>query len=111
MIEMSDRAVAKIKELMASNNLPTDTGGIRFGLEGGGCAGFKYFFKPENNTESGDMIFERDGGRIFVDSASFVFVDGSMLDWDWVDHLMGEGFKIENPQAKGGCGCGVSVKF
>ncbi|MDP3726404.1 MAG: iron-sulfur cluster assembly accessory protein [bacterium] len=111
MIEMSDKVVAKIKELVVLNKLPEATGGMRLGLKGGGCAGFKYFFKPEASPESDDTIFEENGARLFVDPESLKFVDGSKIDWGWVDHLMGEGLKIDNPKTGGGCGCGVSISF
>jgi len=111
MIEISNVAVAKIKELVATNNVPVDTGGARFGLEGGGCAGFKYFFKPEVFAAADDAIFEVDGVRIFVDPISLTYLDGSKIDWGWTEHSMGEGFKIDNPSAKGICGCGSSITF
>ena len=109
MIHLTDKAVEKIKESMRKNNASEDVGGVSFGLKGGGCAGFRYFFKWKASSEPGDTVFEHNGAKLFVDEESLKFVDGSSIDWGWVDHLMAEGFKIENPNVESSCGCGVSV--
>jgi len=118
MIAVSDKAWAEIKK--AGDKRATRPRGLRVGIRGGGCTGFSYLFewsdgepRPEDkvlaplagNAESG----VGDGVRVFVDPKSFVFLDGSTLDY--ATTLMARGFKWVNPNVKGSCGCGESVQF
>jgi iron-sulfur cluster assembly protein len=85
--------------------------GLRIGIRGGGCTGFAYLFewadKPPAPT---DKVFEvAEGVRIIVDPKSLVYLDGTELDF--VTNIMGYGFKFNNPNTKGSCGCGESVQF
>lgn len=65
-----------------------------------------YKFELAGEPETDDIVVETNGARVVVDSISLEFMDGATLDWE--DNLMGSHFKIVNPQAKSGCGCGVS---
>jgi iron-sulfur cluster insertion protein len=82
---------------------------LRIAVNGGGCSGFQYEFKLENARAEDDQAFETDGATVLVDSVSLGIVAGSTLDF--VDDLMGQSFRMQNPQAKSSCGCGTSFSF
>jgi len=85
---------------------------IRVGVRGGGCTGFTYVFEWADEVKPTDTEFsgpEGTGVAIVVDPKSLVFLGGMTLDF--VRGMMGHGFKFNNPNAKGSCGCGESVQF
>jgi iron-sulfur cluster assembly protein len=85
---------------------------IRIGVRGGGCTGFTYVFEWADEVRATDSEFSGPDGSgvgIVVDPKSLVFLGGMTLDF--VRGMMGHGFKFENPNAKGSCGCGESVQF
>ena len=83
---------------------------LRIGIKGGGCTGFSYLFEwSDGEPRPKDRLFEKDGVRVLVDPKSLVYLDGTELDF--VRGMMGHGFKFNNPNAKGACGCGESVQF
>jgi iron-sulfur cluster assembly protein len=83
---------------------------IRVGIRGGGCTGFSYLFEWEDGEPRGtDRIFEAYGVRVVTDPKSLVYLAGTELDF--VSGMMGHGFKFNNPNVKGSCGCGESVQF
>ena len=79
---------------------------LRLSVEGGGCSGFQYKFDLAGETEADDSVSETDGVRLVVDPVSLDLVSGSTVDF--VESLGGAAFKVENPQAAAGCGCGSS---
>jgi iron-sulfur cluster assembly accessory protein len=79
---------------------------LRLSVDGGGCSGFQYRFDLADAAEADDMISETDGVRLVVDPVSLDLVAGSTVDF--VESLGGAAFKVENPQAAAGCGCGAS---
>jgi iron-sulfur cluster insertion protein len=79
---------------------------LRLSVEGGGCSGFQYKFGLADSVEPDDIIAETDGVRLVVDSISLDLVEGARVDF--VDSLGGAAFKVENPNAASGCGCGTS---
>ena len=79
---------------------------LRISVKGGGCSGFQYAFDIEKTRADDDLVFERDGAAILVDPVSLEYMKGSEVDF--VDDLMGQAFKVKNPNAKASCGCGVS---
>ena len=79
---------------------------LRLAVDGGGCSGFQYRFELADGPERGDSVSETDGVRLVVDSVSLDLVSGSTVDF--VESLGGAAFKVENPQAASGCGCGSS---
>jgi iron-sulfur cluster assembly protein len=114
MLHCSEKAVAQIQKLqamrVAGGKKPAL--GLRIGIRGGGCNGFGYVFEwCETEPRKTDQVFEFAGGdvRIFCDPKSLIYLKGTTLDY--VTGLMGHGFKFENPNAKGACGCGESVQF
>ena len=78
---------------------------LRLAVDGGGCAGFSYRFAL-GEVEDGDSVTETDGVTLVVDSVSLDLVDGSQVDY--VEDLGGAAFKVTNPNAASGCGCGSS---
>tara|TARA_B100001123_G_C15327846_1_gene1030158 strand:+ start:1719 stop:2045 length:327 start_codon:yes stop_codon:yes gene_type:complete len=105
MIQISDMAAQKIRSLMAKQGITE--GGLRVGVKGGGCSGLSYTFSWERESRIGDEVFEGpQGSKIFVDKKSYLFLKGTMLDYDTA--LMTKGFVFNNPNAKQTCGCGSS---
>jgi iron-sulfur cluster insertion protein len=82
---------------------------LRVAVNGGGCSGFQYEFTLDSAIGNDDLVIERDGAKVLIDSTSIVYLAGSELDF--VDDLMGQAFKLKNPQAKTSCGCGVSFSL
>jgi iron-sulfur cluster assembly protein len=107
-IELTDSAVKEIKRQAAKRGTPDAA--LRAGIRGGGCTGFAYLFEwAEGEPKPHDKVFEKDGVKLYVDPKSFVYLDGTKLDF--ITSMMGHGFKFENPNVKGQCGCGESVQF
>ena len=109
-IAVTDRAVAEIKK--AAGARATTPKGLRVGIRGGGCTGFSYLFEwsdAEPRTEDKVLSYEDGQVRVFIDPKSYVFLDGSTLDF--ATTVMARGFKWVNPNVKGTCGCGESVQF
>lgn len=79
---------------------------LRLAVEGGGCSGFQYKFDLADGPEADDSISETDGVKLVVDPMSLDLIAGSTVDF--VESLGGAAFKVENPQAAAGCGCGAS---
>ena len=79
---------------------------LRLSVEGGGCSGFQYRFDLTDTAESDDLVSETDGVRLVVDRISLDLVAGCTVDF--VESLGGAAFKVENPNATAGCGCGSS---
>ena len=79
---------------------------LRLAVEGGGCSGFQYRFGLADEVEEGDTAVETDGVKLVVDEMSLDLVRGSSVDY--VEELGGSAFKVTNPNAAAGCGCGTS---
>lgn len=79
---------------------------LRLAVEGGGCSGFQYKFDLADAPKADDAVSETDGVRLVVDPMSLDLIGGSVVDF--VESLGGAAFKVENPQAAAGCGCGAS---
>lgn len=79
---------------------------LRLSVEGGGCSGFQYKFDLADAPDTDDMVSETDGVKLVVDPVSLDLVGGSIVDF--VESLGGAAFKVENPNAAAGCGCGSS---
>ena len=102
-ISVTERAARRIHQVL-KNEPPGSM--LRISVQGGGCSGFQYAFDVDRNREPDDALIERDGAAVLVDSTSAEFLKGSTLDF--VDDLIGQSFKIENPNATASCGCGTS---
>ena len=104
MITITENAVERIKELLQHD--PSAQGkALRLYVEGGGCAGFQYAFSLDNKHDD-DTIMPQDGFDIVIDPMSSVYLMGMRVDYR--EDLSGAGFRFENPNATGTCGCGKS---
>lgn len=106
-IEITEAAAQEIAKQRAKRGNPDAR--IRIGVRGGGCTGFTYVFEWADEPRPTDHEFSAYGVSIVVDPKSLVFLGGMQLDF--VRGMMGHGFKFNNPNAKGACGCGESVQF
>jgi iron-sulfur cluster assembly protein len=104
-ITISDKAVAFAKKKLAARGTPDAA--VRLGVKGGGCSGFSYVIQYEDTPpHERDTVYDADGVRFYVDKKSFVYLAGSVLDYEQT--LMFQGFKFKNPQEASSCGCGHS---
>jgi len=106
MVQLTERAVGKVKEIMASQQ-PAPAG-LRIAVVGGGCSGFSYSMAFENQPNILDKSYDYGGLKVFVDQASMLYLDGAEVDY--VETLEGSGFKFSNPHVKSTCGCGSSFQ-
>lgn len=104
-ISLSDRAALEVKRIITEQNLPEGTS-LRVGVKGGGCSGFSYTLGFDDEVKATDQITEVDGVRVVCDPKSFLYLNGTTVDFE--DNLMGRGFKFTNPNASKSCGCGES---
>lgn len=108
MIQITDKAVSEIRKQADKRGKPASA--LRVGIRGGGCTGFSYLFEwCDTDARAHDKVIDKDGIRLFVDPKSYVYLDGTELDF--VTSMMGYGFKFNNPNVKSTCGCGESVQF
>jgi iron-sulfur cluster assembly protein len=105
-VTLTAGAAAKLDEVRRQKGLAE--AGLRVFVSGGGCSGLQYGMAFETDGEADDIVFESEGVRVFVDPVSIMYLQGASIDF--VDSLMGGGFKIENPNAVSSCGCGHSFK-
>lgn len=103
--QITDRAVAEIQRLIEQKDLPASAG-VRVGVRGGGCSGYSYVLDFDEAPGDSDVVVEHEGIRLFCDSKSMAYLNGTTLDFS--DGLMGRGFQFQNPNATGTCGCGES---
>ena len=105
MITVTDKAKERIIELRKQEGREPNNN-IRVSVKGGGCSGLSYNLSFETQTRTGDKVFEREGVKLFCDLKSYIYLNGTVLDYD--SGLMGKGFVFMNPNAKKSCGCGSS---
>ena len=104
MINITDTAAAKVHGLLQAQEKPNAM--LRVFVSGGGCSGFQYGMTLEEEPMEGDQQFSVNGVGVIVDPRSAQYLDGANIDF--VDNMMGGGFKIDNPNAASSCGCGSS---
>ena len=102
-ITMSQSAARRINEITADEPINKM---LRVSVEGGGCSGFQYKFDLVPGAEDDDLVINKDGATVLIDSMSLPFLAGSEVDF--VDELIGAMFQIKNPNATASCGCGTS---
>lgn len=102
-LTLSPAAAARVAAIAQRQDKPAI---LRLSVEGGGCSGFQYQFGLADAPETGDVVVETDGVRLVVDPVSLEFVAGCMVDF--AESLGGAAFRVENPNATAGCGCGSS---
>jgi iron-sulfur cluster assembly protein len=105
-VQVTERALKRIRAVIANESISPEQGGLRLGVIGGGCSGLSYSIKFESAPRDRDRIYEFDGVRIFIDPKSFVYLHGMTLDYE--ETLIRQGFKFINPNSAKTCGCGTS---
>jgi iron-sulfur cluster assembly protein len=103
-VSMTPVAVNRIKELMRAQSL--DHAFLRMGVRGGGCSGMTYDLQFDSELRKHDKQFEVDGVKVVVDVKSYLYLNGTTLDY--VTQGLTGGFTFVNPNAKSSCGCGTS---
>ncbi|MGC0052854.1 iron-sulfur cluster insertion protein ErpA [Brucella pituitosa] len=102
-ITVSESAAKRIAKIISSE--PGKTA-LRVSVEGGGCSGFSYKYDLVDDQSDDDIVIEKLGAKVLINSISVPYMDGSQIDF--VDDLMGQSFQIRNPNATASCGCGTS---
>ena len=103
-ISLTPLAAEKVKELLVQRQTPEQ--GLRVGVRGGGCSGNSYFMEFCEGESSGDEVIVSEGVRLVVDTKSATLLAGTQIDF--VEGLMGSGFKFNNPNVRHSCACGES---
>ena len=102
-VDLTERAAKRINDVLRKEPQGSM---LRVAVNGGGCSGFQYAFDVTQQRQDDDLVIEREGAVVLVDSVSLDFLRGSKIDF--VNDLIGQSFKIENPNATASCGCGTS---
>jgi iron-sulfur cluster assembly protein len=105
-IDLTPAAANAVQDLLAKREL--ENFALRVFVSGGGCSGFQYGMALEDNIRDTDIVSEQYGVKLVVDEISINYLNGATVDY--VDEIMGSGFKIENPNAVSSCGCGSSFR-
>ena len=104
-IGLTERAVEELERIINEQSMPDGTA-LRVGVKGGGCSGFSYTLGFDDQINPTDQINEEYEVRVVCDPKSFLYLNGTVVDFE--DNLMGRGFKFTNPNASKSCGCGES---
>ncbi|HKZ06778.1 MAG TPA: iron-sulfur cluster assembly accessory protein [Methylomirabilota bacterium] len=102
-VALTEKAAQQVKKLMAEQSGPVF---LRMGVKGGGCSGMSYSLEFDNEVDKHDKKFDIDGVPVVVDTKSYLYLNGTTLDF--VTEGLQSGFTFVNPQAKSTCGCGTS---
>lgn len=102
-VSLTDSAAARVAAIATRLGKPPI---LRLAVDGGGCSGFQYRFGLAEAVEADDIVTTHGDVSLVVDSVSLDLVDGSAVDF--VESLGGAAFKVTNPNAASGCGCGAS---
>ena len=107
MIGLTEIAADKARKMMMENEIsPESKHGIRIGVKSGGCSGLNYVLDIVDSPDDNDRIFEKHGVKVYCDPKSYLYLNGTEIDFE--DSVMGGGFKFNNPNARRSCGCGTS---
>jgi iron-sulfur cluster assembly accessory protein len=106
-VTLTDRAARRVAKILSAE--PPGTA-LRVSVDGGGCSGFQYRYDlVQDAPTEDDVVLEREGARVLIDSISLQYMGGSEIDF--VDDLIGQSFQIKNPLASASCGCGTSFSI
>ena len=105
-IELTDTAAGEINTIVEKQELDLEKVALRVGVKGGGCSGFSYVLDLTEQQRDTDEIFEQHGIKILCDPKSYLYLNGTSIDFK--DEIMGRGFVFNNPNATNTCGCGSS---
>ena len=106
LITVTPSATTVIRNLLEQRNIPNHA--LRVFVTGGGCSGMQYGMAFEEKAQEFDKVVEMDGLRFLIDPTSMMYLKGVTIDF--VDSLIGGGFRIDNPNAVSSCGCGSSFR-
>ena len=104
--KVTDRAFERLAEINADASALQ---ALRIAVEGGGCSGFQYEMKLDEAVSDDDLVLEKDGQKVLIDSISLPFLSNAVIDFS--QELIGARFVIENPNATSSCGCGTSFSM
>ena len=102
-VAVTDNAARRIAFLMSREAQPSM---LRVAVAGGGCSGFQYVFDFDTQRNDDDLVIEKEGAVVVIDSTSLDLLRGSTIDY--VEEMVGASFQIQNPNASSSCGCGTS---
>ena len=105
-IEVTETAVREIKTIVEQQELDAEKVYLRLGVKGGGCSGFSYLLDLTEKRNESDEMFEQHGINVVCDPKSYLYLNGTTVDFK--DEVMGRGFVFNNPNATATCGCGSS---
>lgn len=105
-VQVTDRALKRIRVALAKEGISPTEGGLRLGIQGGGCSGLSYNIRFDSQPRDRDRIFNFEDVRVFIDPKSFIYLNGMVLDYE--ETLMRQGFNFINPNSSKSCGCGSS---
>jgi iron-sulfur cluster assembly protein len=105
-VQVTERALKRIRIAMAKEGVSPVEGGLRLGIQGGGCSGLSYNIRFDTQPRERDRIYQFEDVRVFVDPKSFIYLHGMILDYE--ETLMRQGFNFVNPNSTKSCGCGSS---
>ena len=107
-VTLTPSGAQAVMGLLQRRSLVASEYALRVFIQGGGCSGFQYGMALEGQPRETDYAFEYEGVRVIVDEVSMEYLHGATIDY--VDDIMGSGFKIDNPNAVAACGCGSSFR-
>lgn len=105
-VTLTESAAKAVSDLLAKRNL--EGYALRVYISGGGCSGFQYGMALDENIRDTDMVYDQHGVKLIIDEVSIDYLRGATVDF--VEEVMGSGFKITNPNAVSSCGCGSSFR-
>jgi len=105
-VQVTERALERVRVAMEKEGISPAQGGLRLGVQGGGCSGLSYNIRFDTQPRERDRVFQFGDLRLFVDPKSFIYLSGMILDYE--NTLMKQGFNFINPNASRSCGCGSS---
>lgn len=106
MINITEHAAQQALQIMSENDIDSGVSGIKLGVKSGGCSGLNYVLDIVESPDENDRVFSQHGVRLFCDPKSYLYLNGTQVDYE--SSLTGGGFKFTNPNAKRSCGCGTS---
>jgi len=105
-VALTDSAAKRVAQILSKES---EGSMLRISVEGGGCSGFQYKYDIVTDREEDDLVLDKLGATVLIDSISLQYMEGAQIDF--VVDLMGQSFQITNPQATAGCGCGTSFSI
>src|SRR5213596_1571528 len=105
-VQVTERALERVRVAIEKEGISPAQGGLRLGVQGGGCSGLSYNIRFDTQPRERDRVFQFGGVRVFVDPKSFIYLHGMVLDYQ--ETLMQQGFVFVNPNSTKSCGCGTS---